>query len=277
MKIELRRFWVELIPLNPLIHLQAVIILAVIAILSLRFRFLDPKGAAASIIIGYIIIVFGGIGYFAILLTFFLISSAVTMLRVRIVGELSIEKDWIRGWRNVIANGLAPTLTILISRLLSCSDRIMAAGYLGAVGTAFADTLATEIGLFYRGKPRLIMGFEKVEKGTPGAISAYGYLGGLLALLILATFSWFIGITSPQLVLMLIPIGLVGTTIDSILGAGIQGKYRCQGCGKLLENPHHCGQPAEHVSGARWINTHIVNLMSTSLGAMLLATLAALL
>jgi uncharacterized protein (TIGR00297 family) len=262
---------------SPLTHLEATIVLAVIAVLSLKLRFLDPRGVIASIVVGYIIIVLGGLNYFAILLAFFIISSAVTRLRVRAVGELPIDKEWIRSWRNVLANGLAPTLAILIPRILSCDERVMAAGYLGAVGTAFADTLATEIGLFYRGKPRLITSFEKVEKGTPGAVSPYGYLGCIIALLMLAAFSWILGAASPQLALMLIPAGVIGTTIDSLLGAGVQGKYRCRECGRIVENPHHCGQPAEHFSGVRWMSTHMVNLISTILGALILAALAALL
>jgi len=266
-----------LTPISLLAHAQAAIILAAIAALSLKLRFLDPKGVAASIVIGYIVIVLGGLSYFTILLAFFIISSAVTRLRVRIIGELSIDKDWIRSWRNVLANGLAPTLTILISRLLPCDERIMAAGYLGAVGTAFADTLATEIGLFYRGKPRLITSFEKVEKGTPGAVSSHGYLGCIMALLITAAISWILGAAPPHLAIMLIPVGIIGTTIDSVLGAGIQGKYRCRECGKIVENLHHCEQPAEHISGLKWINTHMVNLISTSIGALLLAAVAALL
>ena len=262
---------------SPLTHLEAAIILAIIAVLSLKLKFLDPKGIIASIIIGYIIIVLGGLSYFTVLLAFFIISSIITRLRVRAIGELHIDKDWIRSWRNVLANGLAPALVILIPRLLSCDERIMAAGYLGAVGTAFADTLATEVGLFYRGKPRLITSFERVEKGTPGAVSPYGYLGCIIALLILGALSWILGAASPKLALMLIPAGVIGTTIDSLLGAGVQGKYICRECGRIVENPHHCRQQAQYLSGIRCINTHIVNLISTGLGAVILATFAALL
>ncbi|MEM4497444.1 MAG: DUF92 domain-containing protein, partial [Nitrososphaerota archaeon] len=65
-------------PISPLAHVQAAVILAAIAALSLKLRFLDKKGVAASIIIGYAIIILGGLSYFAILLAFFIISSAVT-------------------------------------------------------------------------------------------------------------------------------------------------------------------------------------------------------
>lgn len=256
-------------PFDPTLQLEAVAILAVISLLSLKFRILDSKGVTASIIIGYLVIIFGGLNYFVILLVFFLVSAAVTRLRVKVVGESFVEKDWIRSWRNVLANGLAPTFAIILPITLGEGSKIMAVGYLGAIGTAFADTLATEIGLLYEGKPRLITSFEKVEKGTPGAISPYGYLGGLLALILLSGLAPIAGLTFSSAALIIIFSGLLGMTIDSVLGAGVQAKYRCQTCRKIVENGFHCGQPAEKISGIGWINTHVVNLVSTSLGAVL--------
>jgi len=261
--------------LNLIVQLEAVVILAAISIASLRFKILDSKGVIASIFIGYVVIVFAGLNYFTALITFFLVSAAATKLRVRLIGEEFVEKDWIRSWRNVLANGLAPTLVIIFSKIpRSMGGSLMAAGYLGAVGTAFADTLATEIGLLYGGKPRLITNLEKVEKGTPGAVSTYGYLGGSLALVTLGTLAWGIGIASSSLAALLIPSGLIGMTLDSFLGAGVQAKYECEVCGRIVENSYHCNQPARKVSGIAWINTHIVNLISTSLGAVLLAIFA---
>lgn len=246
-----------------------MVILTIISLASLRFKILDSRGVAASIVIGYLVIVFAGLNYFIILLAFFLVSAAVTRLRVRIVGESIVEKDWIRSWKNVLANGLAPTLVIILSTAFRGSFTIMAVGYLGAVGTAFADTLATEIGLLYGGRPRLITSFEKVEKGTPGAVSPYGYLGGLLALTILSGLAPVMGLASPSTALIVVSSGVLGMTIDSVLGAGVQAKYRCQVCGKTVENSFHCGCLAEKVSGIRWVNTHVVNLISTSIGATL--------
>ena len=71
------------------------------------------------------------------------------------------------------------------------------------------------------------------------------------------------------MILITIIAGILGTTIDSLLGAGLQQKYRCTVCGRIVENPKHCDKPAEKYSGISWINTHIVNLLSTSMGAMI--------
>ena len=251
-------------------QLEALITLSIIAILALKFRLLDGPGVAASIPIGYITIVFAGLRYFLILLAFFTISSLATRFRVKILGEGFIEKDWVRGWRNVLANGLASTFIIIAPLFFSqLTSQLMTIGFLGALGTAFADTLATEMGLLSRHEPRMITNLRRVEKGTPGAVTLYGYLGSMLALLILCSLAWILQLADQLMILITIIAGILGTTIDSLLGAGLQQKYRCTVCGRIVENPKHCDKPAEKYSGISWINTHIVNLLSTSMGAMI--------
>jgi uncharacterized membrane protein len=95
--------------LNPYIHLEALTILAVIFLISMKFRFIDRGGVVTSFIVGYIIYVFGGRVYFLALLTFYLVSVAFTKIRVRRVKEVENKEDGVRGWRNVLANGLTAT------------------------------------------------------------------------------------------------------------------------------------------------------------------------
>ena len=253
--------------LDPLTQLEALAALALISIISLRYHLLDREGVLASIPIGYVIFTLGGIEYFVMLLLFFGLSSIATKIRVRKIGANFLEKDWVRSWRNVFANGFVPASIIVfgyVCRTL-CSS-LVAIGYLAALGTAFADTLATEIGLLYPKKPRLITNLKEVIRGTPGAISPYGYAGGFLASLIVCAFSYGLGITNPFSFPIIIIASILGMTIDSVLGATIQAKYRCRICGKLTEKPHHCGQQSEKITGIKIINTHVVNLISTGAG-----------
>ncbi|RLG10685.1 MAG: hypothetical protein DRN64_02535 [Thaumarchaeota archaeon] len=256
-------------------QLEAMVILSVIALAASRYRFLDKSGVAASIPIGYLVIVFGGLRYFALLFIFFLISSLATRIRVRILGESFVNKDHVRSWRNVIANGLTPTFIMVLSGVVpSMESRVVAAGYLGAIGTAFADTLATEVGMIFGKRPRLIIGLRKVERGTPGAVTCYGYLGGASALLLLCALAWVLKLASPMTAMATVISGILGMTIDSFLGAGIQAKYLCRVCGKIVESPSHCGREAEKIAGVGWIDTHMVNLISTAIGAAIAAALA---
>ncbi|RLG11197.1 MAG: hypothetical protein DRN64_01730, partial [Thaumarchaeota archaeon] len=209
-----------MITLDPVTQLEAIAILSAIALAASRYRFLDRSGVAASIPIGYLIIVLGGLRYFALLLAFFLIASIVTKIRTRALGRSPPDKDHVRSWRNVVANGLIPTLVVVLSRAGGVGGEIVAAGYLGSIGTAFADTLATEVGMTFGRSPRLILGLRKVEKGTPGAITPHGYLGGALALLALCALAWALKLAGPATAVITIIAGISGTTIDSLLGAG---------------------------------------------------------
>ena len=253
---------------NPIVHIEAATIILILALFSLKLKLLDRGGILASIPIGYVIYVFGGVDYFILLLVFYLTSGAATKLRVRRIGKDVLDKDSIRGWRNVVANGAAAAIISLLNITGFNRGRITAA-YLGAVGTAFADTLATEIGLLYPGEPRLITNMKRVLRGTPGAVSPYGYLGGTGALLILILSSMAVGAMDLRLVVATMVSGILGMTIDSVLGATIQSKYRCVICGKLTESRVHCGMAAEMVDGISIIDTHMVNLISTILGALI--------
>lgn len=245
-----------------------------IFILSLRFRFVDIGGIITSSIVGYLIYVFGGREYFLALLTFYLISVVFTKIRVRRVKNLQNKEDGVRGWRNVIANGGVATVAAVMAGL-STHEELFFAVYLGAISSAFADTLATEIGLLYPKMPRLITNMKEVKPGTPGAVTPLGYLGGLAGLTILTLLTSLVQKRLPvnEVAVTVYSSGLVGMTIDSLLGASIQAKYRCTVCGKLTESPHHCGKSAEHLKGFKLIDTHTVNFIATLVGATVALTI----
>jgi len=254
--------------LDPLTHLEAITILAIIFLLSIKFKFVDVGGVTASFVVGYVIYVFGGRNYFLALIAFYLVSVVFTKIRVRKVREVENKESGIRGWRNVVANGITATIAAIASGL-SGEEKIFYAAYLGALSSAFADTLATEIGLLYPKMPRLITSMRKVKPGTPGAVTTLGYLGGLIGMTILALISSTIDrkFTLHEVFAIIFSSGLVGMTVDSLLGATVQAKYRCRICGKKTESPIHCGLRAEQVEGIEYINTHTVNFVATVIGA----------
>lgn len=256
--------------LDPLTHLEIITILAIIFLLSIKFKFIDVRGAATSLVVGYLIYVFGGRTYFLALIAFYLVSVVFTKIRVRMVKEVENKETGVRGWRNVVANGFTATIAAVASGL-SGEQKIFYAAYLGALSSAFADTLATEIGLLYPKMPRLITSMKRVEPGTPGAVSTLGYLGGLLGMTILALISSTVNkrLTLNEVLAVIYSSGLVGMTIDSILGATVQAKYRCRTCGKNTESSVHCGLRADQIKGVKYINTHTVNFVATIIGAII--------
>ncbi|MCF8885047.1 MAG: DUF92 domain-containing protein [Nitrososphaerota archaeon] len=256
------------------LHIEAIIVLSIISVTSIKFKFVDKSGIISSLLVGYPIYVFGGREYFILLLTFFFISAIMTKIRMRKVKYVYNKEDGVRSWRNVVANGLVVTVTA-IGAGLSNNGRTFFTAYLGALSTAFADTLGTEVGLLYKGKPRLIINMKKVNPGTPGAVTLLGYLGGVIGLTILTL---LVTLTCNKIrfhaaSLIIYCSGLVGMTIDSFLGALVQAKYRCGVCGKITESSFHCESKAEQIQGLKYINTHTVNLIATIIGGIIAVVL----
>jgi len=258
--------------LNPYLHLEAAAIMITIILLSLKFKFMDYKGILTAAPIGYLIYVFGGRTYFLFLIVFYVVSSVVTRFRARKVKEVLLnEKEVVRSWKNVLANGTVATIVAVLSSLESnSSPPVYFAAYLGAVGTSFADTLATELGIIYSENPRLITNFKRARRGTPGAVSLSGYLAGFSGLTLFSLLAYPLQELSnspTSLILSIYVSGLTGLTIDSILGATIQARYRCRVCGKETESQIHCNTETEKIGGTKIIDTHTVNLLSTLIGA----------
>jgi uncharacterized protein (TIGR00297 family) len=114
------------------------------------------------------------------------------------------------------------------------------------MATATGDTLASEIGSTYRSQPLMITTLKRVSAGTDGAVSLLGEFAALGGSVAIALTAYLTGITGPNaaaaLVLAVLG-GMLGTNIDSLLGATLQQR-------KILTNEG-------------------VNLMATLIGGLL--------
>ena len=140
-----------------------------------------------------------------------------------------------------------------------------------------ADTWGTEIGLLAKGSPRSIITLKKTETGTSGAVSFVGLAGGAIGALLIAisgTF-WMTAGMIPTLVIMVVASGVAGSLIDSVFGATVQAKYRCEVCGKITERTIHCGSQAQLIGGLRWVDNDAVNWACAIGGALFLILLSA--
>jgi uncharacterized protein (TIGR00297 family) len=140
----------------------------------------------------------------------------------------------------------------------------------GALAAAAADTWSTEIGRRSRHAPRMITTFTAVAAGTSGGITTLGTLGGLAGAAVLALAAQVTGLVTGSLALAVAAAGFGGMLFDSLLGATLQVRWRCAGCGAVTETADHACPEAQlrRHSGLAWMTNDTVNLVATLVGSL---------
>jgi uncharacterized protein (TIGR00297 family) len=244
-----------------------VILFAVVAIVA---RAIDRAGFFASVAVGYSVLLGGGWGWFAIVATFFVLGVGFTYFEYeykKSIGSAQ-EKGGARNWPNILANGAVAAILALVQ--LSSGGTSLVAAFVGATSTAASDTVATEIGLLSRSRPRLITHLgREVPPGTSGGVSSLGFLGAIMASAVIGLLAFVLHLSraGPLIIVVSVVSGVVGATADSILGATVQRKGVCIVCGAHTENLTHHEQPTKLVSGLAFMDNNAVNLMATVVGA----------
>lgn len=192
-----------------LIFLIICVILGIIVYLSGALDFL---GSFFVTIIGIFIVISRGFNWLAILLLFLLLGSAFTKFKKNYKISIGIIHEK-RTVKNVVSNGIISVIMAIFENY---------AGFIGAISTATADTLASEIGVL--SKPILITSKERVKPGTDGGISVLGTVAGLIGALIIGVSAFIVNV-SPDIthsICIAIVAGMVGCFADSLLGATLE-------------------------------------------------------
>jgi uncharacterized protein (TIGR00297 family) len=95
--------------------------------------------------------------------------------------------------------------------------------FLGAVATAAADTVASEVGVTAK-TPYLITTFERVRPGTNGGVTLVGELAAGIASLVIGLVAFVLGVADPAMLPVTVAAGLVGTNADSVIGAVLENR-----------------------------------------------------
>lgn len=139
-----------------------------------------------------------------------------------------------------------------------------------SLAAAAADTWATAAGGWSRRPPRQIVTGALIPPGTSGGVTWTGSLGGAVGALSVGI---AVALFAPEwrsLLLAALSIGVTGMLLDSLLGATLQGRFRCDRCGQDTERRvHHCGQPARLTGGLPWLTNDGVNALATGAAAWL--------
>lgn len=255
---------------------------AAVAVLAVRSRSLSRGGAVAATVVGTLA-VGAGWSWGVLLLAFFVSSSALSRLGAatkdaRVSGV--VEKGGARDGVQVLANGGIFALAALIllvmrnsSAVPSSTGALTALGA-GALAASASDTWATEVGTLLGGAPRSILSGRRVLPGTSGGVSLAGTLAALAGAAFVAAVAALAG--WPPLVCMAAIVGgVIGSTLDSLLGATLQTRRWCEHCDRATERERHdCGRSTRHIGGMEWFGNDAVNAVSSAAGglaAMLIA------
>jgi uncharacterized protein (TIGR00297 family) len=198
--------------------------------------------------------VLGGFSWFVILMGFFGIGALSTKYRYRQkqLRGVAEANEGARGTGNVLGNAAVAMVAVGAAAAVSPTSAVYLwsqLAFAGAMATALADTLSSEIGGLYD-DPRLITTLEPVAPGTDGAVTVQGEVAGLTGAVVIAAVA-MMGFGLPVGALVVITAGgMVGMHVDSLLGATVEDLY---------------------------IGNELVNLLATLVGAVVAVSLIPLL
>ncbi len=203
-----------------------VVILFILGVFTYKRKSLDFIGSLIMVIMGIVLIFADGPNWLLLLILFFilcLIASRYSKDYKLKIGQY--EKT--RSAKNVISNGVVAFFMAAFGGYYLA----FAAGFVGAIATATADTLASEIGVLY--EPRLVTTWQKVPSGTDGAVSLIGTAVAITGAAIIGIASWILGIISNPLIALAVGViaGTLGCFMDSFLGAVLERR-------EILTNEH---------------------------------------
>jgi uncharacterized protein (TIGR00297 family) len=267
----------------------------IVASYGYRKSSLSASGAVAAALIGWATLA-PSFRAGLVLLSFFFVSSKFTEL-----GEDEKDVDdshkgggGQRDWRQVACNGLIPAiLTIAAGVITGGMDGTLRpatapvltalyAGFMGYFGCCCGDTWASELGQLSPEEPRLITTLRPVRKGTNGGVTWAGLGASVAGGLFIGIAFYTFGVLSPssntaaaiqqwKLIPLGLAAGLVGSIIDSILGATVQFTGFNRRTGKITGKT---GPDVTPISGLAVLDNNLVNAVSATFTAALTALVA---
>ena len=191
-----------------------VIVLFILGIVTYKRNALDLLGSLTMVLMGIIIIFSAGANWLLLLIIFLVLTLLATRYSKAYKHSLG-EYEGRRSSKNVISNGIVAFMMAAFGGYYLP----FVGGFVGAIATATADTLASEIGVLQQ--PRLITTFQKVDPGTNGAVSVLGTAVGIIGALIIGISAFLLGIVPNPMSAIVVSVisGTVGCFMDSFLGA----------------------------------------------------------
>lgn len=204
-----------------------LLITLVFGYLSYALETASVTGMLSGVFLALLTVVLGDYGWFAVLISFFAVGGLSTKFRYEEKRRrgLAQENEGARGSGNVFANSAVALLAVIgatASAHIGLPESLFRFAFTGAIAAAMSDTLSSEIGGLFD-TPRLITTLKPVPPGTDGGITWQGELAGLFGagiVAVIATGFFELTLVGAGIVVLA---GVVGMTVDSLLGATVEG------------------------------------------------------
>jgi len=283
--------------ITPLRWISATVISVIVVSWGHSKKSLSTSGALVALVIGFILGL-SHYSFFLCLLAFFTSASKATKFKadVKKTFEMEFKEGGMRNWLQVLCNGgMALELSLLYLLDIGSADlpvdfrhnyraSWLGMAVLGALACCNGDTWASELGsVLARKDPFLITTFESVPRGTNGGVTTVGLLSSFVGGLVIGV-AYYVGIIvaassadlslAPNQALVILVAGLgglLGSVLDSILGASLQFSGKNVNTGKITEVASEDVVP---ISGKQVLDNHSVNLISSILTALFLPKIA---
>eukprot|EP01031_Cornospumella_fuschlensis_P029132 gene29132-35161_t len=151
----------------------------------------------------------------------------------------------------------------------------VACAYVAHFATANGDTWASEVGILAKSRPRLITSLflREVPPGTNGGMSLLGTLasaagGGFIGLIYYVMSPLYSGSGSQLWMVVYATLcGLLGSIIDSLLGATLQATFYSQQDKKILKSIESVRKDpsSQHICGMDILSNEAVNFLSAGI------------
>lgn len=171
---------------------------------------LDKQGTVLAVIMGAVLLFFGGIHYLLLMFVFLLLAVIVTKHQHSAKREMGIYEHE-RGWENVFYNGLVPSIAAMASSIVGPIP------FICSISAITADKFASELGVL-SGKPISLENFKPVKPGTSGAVSLFGFLMSLAGAMLLGVSAIALFNLTPNQAFLIGIAGFFGSLVDSIVG-----------------------------------------------------------
>lgn len=227
---------------------------------TVRRKSLSIDGAVAAVWVGLWVMLFAGPMWLIPLFFFFISSTLLGRLSKRTRVQSDVKHGKARDYKQVLCNGgIYALLASFAGPTGGWPLWLMAVSM--AVSTA--DTWSSEYGIYRSGATFDILRLKPIPAGVSGGVSVSGTMAGLLGATCIAGLSGLLmagGLNVSGFMLITLA-GFGGMLLDSVLGAGVQARYRDPN--GILSDTKSMG--ARLYSGWRYISNDGVNLWSNAL------------